>query len=180
MKKLLLLPLVFIGALAVKAQPTTSADPNPNAPVMTFTEKEYKFGNIKQGESVTYEFKFKNTGKEPLIIASAVGSCGCTVPKYPQEPIKPGASGVITVTFNSTGKMGPQDKTVTLTYNEGKTEVLHMIGNVEAAPSNGTATPQPAPAVQKAQPVTPAPAPAPAAADKKAPAAPANTNKPKN
>lgn len=169
MKKLLILPFLFIAAVTVKAQgPVTSAPiDNPTAPNMSFEQKEYKFGTIKQGESVTYEFKFTNTGKEPLIITNAQGSCGCTVPEYSKEPIKPNGSGTVKVTFNSTGKMGPQDKTVTITYDNGRTETLHMIGTVEATNTAAPAAAQPAAA--------------PAAGTKPAPAgkttAPANNSK---
>lgn len=149
MKKLLLLPLFVLGSMTVsKAQaPVTSGMETKNGPVMTFEVLEYNFGAIKQGEIVTREFKFKNTGREPLIINNAVGSCGCTVPDYPKEPIKPGGSGIIKVTFNSAGKMGQQDKTVTLTYDTDKTIVLHIKGNVEAATAAPapTNTPTPAP-----------------------------------
>jgi hypothetical protein len=177
MKKLLLLPLFFIGAMTVaKAQtgaPVTSGMENKNGPVMTMDVLEYNFGTIKQGDIVTREYKFKNTGKEPLIINNAVGSCGCTVPDYPKEPIKPNGTGVIKVTFNSAGKMGQQDKTVTLTYDTDKTIVLHLKGTVEAptpvpAPQTPTATPQngsspspapkPAPATQSTTPSSTTPA----------------------
>lgn len=107
------------------------AEENKNAPDFKFETEEYNFGKIKQGESVTYEFKFKNTGKEPLIISEAHGSCGCTVPVWPKEPIMKGKEGVIKVTFNSAGKMGAQDKTVTLTSNsKGGQKILHMKGEV--------------------------------------------------
>jgi hypothetical protein len=179
MKKLLLLPLFLIGAMtASKAQtgaPVTSGMENKNGPIMTMDVLEYNFGTIKQGDIVTREYKFKNTGKEPLIINNAVGSCGCTVPDYPKEPIKPNGTGVIKVTFNSAGKMGQQDKTVTLTYDTDKTIVLHLKGTVEApsaqpapqapvvAPQNGgttgnTKTQTTQPAVQSTTPSTPAPA----------------------
>ncbi|MFM9026570.1 MAG: DUF1573 domain-containing protein, partial [Bacteroidota bacterium] len=94
---------------------------------------EYNFGTIKQGDKVTYDFSFTNNGKEPLIITSAQGSCGCTVPEWPKEPVAKGAKGSIHVEFNSTGKMGMQDKTVTISSNS-KTgqKVLHLKGNVEA------------------------------------------------
>lgn len=144
MKKLLFLPILALSVLTASAQaPTTSGVDRPNGPVMKFNVLEHNFGTIKQGESVTYEFKFKNSGKEPLIINTAVGSCGCTVPEYPKEPIKPNGSGVIKVTFNSAGKSGPQDKTVTLTYDTDKTVVLHMKGTVDVP---ATATPAQAPA----------------------------------
>lgn len=184
MKKLLLLPLLAMAVLTAKAQaPTTSGVERPNGPVMKFEEMEYNFGTIKQGESVTHEFKFKNTGKEPLLINTAVGSCGCTVPEYPKEPIKPNGSGVIKVTFNSTGKSGPQDKTVTITYDTDKTIVIHMKGTVEVpapAPTAPTA-PQQAPATpqqQKGGGATPPKgnatvSPAPVPADKKDAPAPA-------
>lgn len=149
MKKLILLPLFVMGVMTLaKAQstPVTSGMETKNGPVMTFTELEYNFPTIKQGEVVTHEFKFKNTGKEPLIINNAVGSCGCTVPDYPHEPIKPNGTGIIKVTFNSAGKMGQQDKTVTLTYDTDKQIILHIKGTVEApavTPANQTPTNSP-------------------------------------
>ena len=94
--------------------------------------EEFSFGTIKQGESVTGEFKFTNIGNEPLIITNAEGSCGCTVPIFPKEPIMKNQSAVIKVTFNSTGKFGIQDKTVTITSNAVQNPmVLHVKGIVE-------------------------------------------------
>ena len=84
---------------------------------MEFEEVEWNFGEITQGESVKYAFKFTNTGSDPLIITSAKGSCGCTVPEWPREPIAPGDNGVIDVKFNSKGKKGKQNKRVTLITN---------------------------------------------------------------
>lgn len=86
-------------------------------PLMTFTETDHDFGAINQGDKVSYSFAFKNTGEADLIIADAKGSCGCTVPEYPKDPVKPGESGEIKVSFNSAGKVGMQLKTVTLTTN---------------------------------------------------------------
>lgn len=100
---------------------------------MVFEAEEFNFGTIKQGESVTHEFNFTNNGKEDLIITNAQGSCGCTVPQYPKEAIKKGATGTIKVTFNSAGKMGLQDKTVTITSNaKNSPRILHLKGTVEA------------------------------------------------
>ena len=105
---------------------------NKNAAEMTFEVEEYNFGTIKQGESVTRSFVFTNTGKEDLIITNAAGSCGCTVPVWPKEPIKKGAKNEIKVTFNSAGKMGMQDKPVTITSNaKNSPKVLHLKGTVE-------------------------------------------------
>ena len=84
---------------------------------MEFEEVEWNFGEITQGESVKYAFKFTNTGSDPLIITSAKGSCGCTVPEWPREPVAPGENGVIDVKFNSKGKKGKQNKRVTLITN---------------------------------------------------------------
>lgn len=153
MKKLLL-ALAFVGTFAgVQAQDTKTAPAaaptqvdNKNAPDFKFEVEEYNFGSIKQGEKVTYDFAFTNTGKEPLIITAANGSCGCTVPSYPKEPIGKSGKGVIHVEFNSTGKMGMQDKTVTLTSNsKSGAKVLHLKGNVEApAPTPAADSPAPA------------------------------------
>jgi hypothetical protein len=128
------------------AQAATPAAPdNPNAPEFKFDVEEYNFGTIKQGDKVTYDFKFANSGKEALVISEAHGSCGCTVPQWPKEPVAKGAKAEIHVEFNSAGKQGMQDKTVTITSNaKGGAKVLHLKGNVEApppAPVDNTAKP---------------------------------------
>ncbi len=101
------------------------------APVIKFEKEVYEFGKIEQGESVSYDFNFVNTGKSPLIIKEATATCGCTVPVFSKDPIPAGASSVIKVTFNSTGKEGLQDKVVTIVANTipQNTEV-HLIGEV--------------------------------------------------
>lgn len=97
-----------------------------------FEEKSFDFGKIAEGEQVEHLFKFKNVGQSPLIINHAQGSCGCTIPEWPREPIAPGGTGEIKVKFNSKDKAGHQEKLVTLTANTypNKTE-LRIIGNVE-------------------------------------------------
>ncbi len=90
---------------------------NGQYPVMQFESSAHDFGKINAGDKVSYDFKFTNTGTGDLVIANAVGSCGCTVPEYPKEPVAPGKSGVMKVTFNSAGKLGMQQKTVTITTN---------------------------------------------------------------
>jgi hypothetical protein len=100
-------------------------------PAITFEENSFDFGNIKEGTKVSHAFKFKNTGKSDLIIGDARGNCGCTVPKYPTQPIEPGETGVIDVEFNSAGKHGKQNKTVTLVTNTiPSTKVLIITGEV--------------------------------------------------
>ncbi|WP_207532257.1 DUF1573 domain-containing protein [Desertivirga arenae] len=107
---------------------------NPeDAPVIKFAKNSYDFGKIAEGEKVTYDFKFENTGKSPLIISNASASCGCTIPEFPHAPIPPKGTGVIKVVFNSAGKSGMQNKVVTITSNAvpSATEV-YLIGEVEA------------------------------------------------
>lgn len=77
----------------------------------------YNFGTITEGESVTYSFKFKNTGTKPLVINSASASCGCTVPEKPEKPIMPGEIGFMKVVFNSRGKSGHQEKAIIVSSN---------------------------------------------------------------
>ncbi|MBC7449545.1 MAG: DUF1573 domain-containing protein [Hymenobacteraceae bacterium] len=85
--------------------------------VMTFSEKEFAFGDIKQGDVVKHTFTFTNTGKKPIIIENASSSCGCTVPTYPREPVAPGAKGQIDVQFNSAGKHDQVVKVVSIRAN---------------------------------------------------------------
>jgi hypothetical protein len=102
-----------------------------NAPVMKFEKETHDFGKIKEGDKVTYEFKFTNTGKSPLIIKDAIATCGCTKPEWPKTPIQPGADGAIKVTFNSATKMGLQDKQITVTANTVPAQsMVHLIGEV--------------------------------------------------
>ena len=86
-------------------------------PDFKFEKELHDFGQLVDGEKVSYSFKFTNSGDAPLIISSAKGSCGCTVPNWPKDPIAPGESGTIDVTFNSSGRSGKQNKAITLTAN---------------------------------------------------------------
>ncbi len=89
-----------------------AATPVPTGPLTTmkFDEETYDWGKVMDGETMTHVFKFKNTGKEPLIISDAKGSCGCTVPVWPKDAIAPGKSGEIKVVFDSKGKGAPGGK----------------------------------------------------------------------
>ena len=97
---------------AVPAGPTTSIE---------FEETTHDYGTVTEGTKVEHMYKFKNTGKEPLLISNAKGSCGCTVPDWPREPIAPGESSEIKVVFDSKGKGSvegqAQSKRVTITAN---------------------------------------------------------------
>lgn len=94
-------------------------------PTMVFKDTLHNFGAMHEGEAAVYEFTFTNTGRTPLIISSATGSCGCTVTEYPGEPIKPGEAASMKVTFNSVGKEGHQEKTVTIQANTVRN--IHML-----------------------------------------------------
>ncbi len=141
MKKLLLACLVAFGGItAAHAQ---SAEENPNAPKIAFEKKEHDFGTIEKGGDGTYEFVFTNTGKEPLFISNAKGSCGCTVPEWPREPIAPGESGVIKVKYD-TKRVGPFNKSVTITSNADKpTTVIRIKGKVENTDQQTSPTKKP-------------------------------------
>lgn len=103
---------------------------------MKFDKTEFDFGKVKEGEKVKYTYKFTNTGKKPLEIKSCKGSCGCTVPKCPTEPIAPGASADIPVEFDSNHKAGNQSKTVTVVANtEPVNTVLTIKGEVLPDPN---------------------------------------------
>jgi len=136
LKSIILLSAVLLSSAAMaqeeKKQLNNIGNENTNIGSFKFNEEEFNFGTIKQGETVTHEFDFVNTGNEPIIISSAAGSCGCTVPIWPKEPIAKAQKSTIKVTFNSTGKMGMQDKTVTINSNAKQNPiVIHMKGNVE-------------------------------------------------
>jgi hypothetical protein len=96
-----------------------------------FEKTEHDFGTINEGDIVDTVFSFKNSGKSELIITSAKGSCGCTVPEWPKEPIMPGEEGLIRVKFNSDKKPNLQQKTITLVTNteQGK-EILKIKAQV--------------------------------------------------
>jgi hypothetical protein len=86
-------------------------------PAFEFMDTEHDFGKVIQGEIVTYSFRFKNVGNSDLLIANISTSCGCTVSNYPKTPIKPGAEDKIEVTFDSDGKQGFQNKTLSVAAN---------------------------------------------------------------
>src|SRR4051794_9683492 len=145
MKKIAItLSLFACLGLSINAQTsatTTTPTPDPATQTITslaeikFETDIHDFGTIDYAGNGTYEFKFKNTGKEPLIISDAKGSCGCTVPTYPKNvPIKPGETQVIKVTYD-TKRPGNFTKTVTI-HSNAKTgeKVLTIRGHVEAAP----------------------------------------------
>ncbi len=98
---------------------------------ITFDTPTHDFGDIEEGEKVNYSFSFTNTGEADLVIVDAVGSCGCTIPKYPDQPIKPGEKKNIEVYFDSKGKIGNTTKTVTITSNcKSQQTILTIHSNI--------------------------------------------------
>jgi hypothetical protein len=101
---------------------------------MTFDKEVFTFGEMTQGETVDFEFKFTNTGDSPLVIVSVQPSCGCTITEdWPDYPIAPGEGGVIPVQFNSERKQGHQSKSITLVANtKPRTHILMIEGDIIA------------------------------------------------
>jgi len=101
-------------------------------PVMTLATKDHDFGTIEADSKVNYSFTFKNTGQADLVISRAVGSCGCTIPEYPKDPIKAGESGKIDVSFNSANKHGNQQKSITIyTNTKAGVESLYITASIK-------------------------------------------------
>lgn len=86
-------------------------------PIMHFDDTSYNFGTVNEGEKLVHEFTFTNTGKTPLMISGAIGTCGCTVTDYPREPIAPGKTAIMKTIFNTEGKPGHQEKGITISAN---------------------------------------------------------------
>lgn len=108
-------------------------------PQIEFSRTTHDYGTIEQGGDGKTEFEFTNTGTEPLIISKAKGSCGCTVPEWPKEPIAPGAKASIKVKYD-TKRVGPISKSVTITSNsvDNSTALLKIKGTVNAKPTEET------------------------------------------
>ncbi|MBS9773591.1 MAG: DUF1573 domain-containing protein [Tenacibaculum sp.] len=102
------------------------------APIVSFDKSEYDFGTVNEGEIVETTFVLTNKGKSDLLILDAKATCGCTVPKWSKDPIKPGEKSEIQVRFNTSGKPNKQTKTVTLTTNTEKgIEMVKISGMVK-------------------------------------------------
>jgi hypothetical protein len=119
-------------AAANVQQPAQPAVPAGPTTTMSFSETTFDFGTVTDGEMVSHTYTFTNTGDEPLILSDAKGSCGCTVPRWPREPIAPGATGEITVEFNSKNKKGKRNQKVTITANTNPPQTfIYLTGQVD-------------------------------------------------
>lgn len=137
MKKLsiaiLIIPFLFAcGNTEITEDNYTDLIDMENPPVITFEETEYDFGTVIEGAQVQKMFHFTNTGKGPLVISSVTASCGCTVPKnWPRTPIKPGEKAYVEVIFDSEGRAGTANKTLTVVANTQPTDTyLKLKGTV--------------------------------------------------
>jgi hypothetical protein len=134
MKKIMLLAVAAMFGVAamaqVEAKSQTEPAENPNAPEITFEKTVHDYGTVAYNGDGKCEFKFTNTGKEPLILTNVRSSCGCTVPKWPREPILPGDSEVIHVEYK-TNRIGSINKSVTVQSNASNNVVrLRIAGRV--------------------------------------------------
>ncbi|MDD3004205.1 DUF1573 domain-containing protein [Flavobacterium sp.] len=121
---------------AAKAKITKTIAPKVQGAGITFESETIDYGTIEHKADGNRQFVLTNDGTEPLVIVNAQGSCGCTVPTVPKEPIAPGANGVIGVKYD-TNRPGPFTKTITVTSNSktSPTKVLTIKGNVKPAPA---------------------------------------------
>ena len=133
-KALFSLLMIFVAS----AGTTAIAQEVPNGAKIEFEKEVHDYGTIENGANGECSFEFKNTGNAPLIISNAKGSCGCTVPSWPKEPIAPGATATIKVKYD-TKRPGAINKSVTITSNatNSPTKVIRIKGNVKAKPTSG-------------------------------------------
>lgn len=120
MKKLALIASIvvcFVCGVSAQTTTTTSAVVDQNLGEIEFDKISQEFGEVKQGQVVTATFRLKNKGKSPIILSNVQTTCGCTVPVWTREPIAPGKTAEINATFNSAGKMGQQNKVITIYSN---------------------------------------------------------------
>ncbi|GAB1417593.1 hypothetical protein MASR2M12_03580 [Bacteroidales bacterium] len=136
MKNFIFSVVLLISSLTIFAQDLQKSTTPQNGPEITFTETSHDYGTILLNGNGTFEFEFKNTGNEPLILSQPRSSCGCTVPSWPRQPILPGESEKIKVTYNTSIK-GKFQKSVTVVSNAitNKNVVLTIKGEVALPPT---------------------------------------------
>ncbi|MCV9385546.1 DUF1573 domain-containing protein [Reichenbachiella ulvae] len=129
MKKIFLALTLALGLTYAQAQ--DGQEIIPPGPHINFVNSSYDFGDITQGDKVAYTFEFTNDGDAPLVISNVRTTCGCTASNWPREAIAPGESSKIDVTFNSRGKIGHQNKVITIMSNASNNpERVKIVTNV--------------------------------------------------
>jgi hypothetical protein len=127
LSSILMILLPFISTYAQESK----------APQFKFNESKIDFGEIFQGDIVEHSFEFTNIGDSPLVISKIITTCGCTAPTWPKNPIRPGEKGKIKIVFNSTGKIGRQNKVATILSNtSNQKDRLLIMANI--IPKSGT------------------------------------------
>ncbi|MGZ5246511.1 MAG: DUF1573 domain-containing protein [Flavitalea sp.] len=129
MNKILITAILILGLQSLQAQQAAV----PKNIRYDFLHSEYDFGKIAQGRPVTFDFKWVNTGKEPLQIRDVQAACGCTTPEWQSEPVKPGDTSTIKVGYNSAAE-GAFDKIVTIYFNNEQ-KILRIKGTVYPSPA---------------------------------------------
>jgi len=125
---LLFLTTLFVSFASIAQDGSELVAPGPH---INFEISSYDFGDITQGDKVAYTFEFTNDGDTPLVLSNVKTTCGCTASSWPREPIAPGATSKIDVTFNSTGKIGKQNKVITIMSNgTNSPETVKIITNI--------------------------------------------------
>ena len=121
---------VYILSSAHAQEPLVFEEPI-NGPKIVFLEDKYEFGDIILGDVIELIFEFKNSGNAPLILQDVKTTCGCTVPEWPRAPLPPGATAELRVKFNSAGKVGIQNKVITVISNAtNQTSRVMIVTNV--------------------------------------------------
>lgn len=103
--------------LGVNGMTLSSDSLESEVPGMTFAIERMDLGDMRQGEKAEYIFEFTNSGSKPLIIHNVISTCGCTIPQWTKKPVMPGKKGSIKVLFDSTGKIGRQNKLISIRSN---------------------------------------------------------------
>jgi len=138
---------IFLGLGAIAQDDAAKAD-DGNKPAFKFETETHDFGTVTEGPKYEYEFKFTNTGKEPLIINNVRASCGCTTPVWPREPIPPGQESTIKAVYNSKGRPGKFNKAITISSNATTpSKVLYIKGNVQKAQAAPEGSPEKKPSM---------------------------------
>lgn len=126
-----ILAVVTIAYGAQAQEEATELTVQAPGPYINFSEMSYDFGEINQGDRVEHIFEFTNTGDAPIVISNVKTTCGCTASSWPREPIAAGESSTIKVNFNSAGKIGHQNKVVTIMSNASNNpERIKIVTNI--------------------------------------------------
>ena len=121
--------VLIVGTLFAQ-EPAVFEEPK-NGPKIVFSEDRHEFGDIIQGDVIEHVFEFTNSGNAPLVLQDVKTTCGCTVPEWPRTPLAPGSTAELKVKFNSAGKIGIQNKVITVISNAtNQTSRVMIVTNV--------------------------------------------------